>query len=105
MLASILDLFRKPEDVLLGQHLAAVLRSAGRHVVQAVFTVVCLPYEAFFSLDAIVRTIWRMLITQTRLLEWSPSSDPDRNRRTDLVALLSDDVDRACSCHCRGDRI
>ena len=85
------------------QHFAAALRSASRHVVQAVLTIVCLPYEAFFSLDAIVRTIWRMLVTRTRLLEWSPSSDSDRNRRTDLRRLLPDDVDRARSCHCRGD--
>jgi hypothetical protein len=46
---------------------------------------VCLPYEAFFSLDAIVRTAVRMLVTRRRLLEWSPSGDPDRNR-TDLAA-------------------
>ena len=67
------------------------------------FTLACLPYEAFFSLDAIVRTIWRMLVTRTRLLEWSPSSEsgpqsPHRPRR-----LLSVDVDRAGYCHCRGD--
>ena len=86
LLAAILDLCQKPEDVLPEQHFAAALRSAGRHVVQAVLTIVCLPYEAFFSLDAIVRTIWRMLVTHTRLLEWSPSSNQDRDRRTDLVA-------------------
>ena len=68
------------------QHFATALRSAGRDIVQTVLTVVCLPYEAFFSLDAIVRTIWRMLVTRTRLLEWSPSNNPDRDRRTDLVA-------------------
>ena len=85
LLAAILDLFQKPEDVLPEQHFAAALRSAGRHVVQTVLTVVCLPYEAFFSLDAIVRTIWRMLVTHTRLLEWSPSSNQDRDR-TDLLA-------------------
>ena len=60
--------------------------SAGRHAVQAVLTIVFLPYETFFSLTAIVRTIWRMLITHTRLLEWSPSSAPGRDRRIDLVA-------------------
>ena len=86
LLAAILDLFQKPEDVLPEQHVAAALRSAGRHIVQTVLTVVCLPYEAFFSLDAIVRTIWRMLVTHTRLLEWSPSSNQDRDRRTGLVA-------------------
>ncbi|MEP6891227.1 MAG: cyclic beta 1-2 glucan synthetase, partial [Nitrospirota bacterium] len=86
LLAVILDLFQKPEDVLPEQHVAAALRSAGRHSVQTILTVVCLPYEAFFSLDAIVRTIWRMLVTRTRLLEWSPSSNQDRDRRTGLVA-------------------
>ena len=86
LLAAILDLFQKPEDVLPEQHVAATLRSAGRHSVQTVLTVVCLPYEAFFSVDAIVRTIWRMLVTRTRLLEWSPSSNQDRDRPTGLVA-------------------
>ncbi len=86
LLASILNLCQKPEDVLPGQHLAAALRSTGRHIVQAVLTVVFLPYEAFLSLDAIVRTIWRMLVTHTRLLEWSPSNDPDRDHHRDLVA-------------------
>jgi len=86
LLAAILDLFQKPEDVLPEQHVAAALRSAWRHGVQTVLTVMCLPYEAFFSLDAIVRTIWRMLVTRTRMLEWSPSSNQDRDRRAGLVA-------------------
>ena len=85
-MASFLDLFQKPGDVLLRQHLAAAVRSAGRHFAQAVFTLACLPYEAFFSLDAIVRTAWRMLVTHKRLLEWNPSSDADRQSRTDLAA-------------------
>ncbi|MGE5752263.1 MAG: cyclic beta 1-2 glucan synthetase, partial [Deltaproteobacteria bacterium] len=84
--ASVLELFRKPDDVLPRQHVAATVRSAGRHFAQAAFTLVCLPYEALFSLDAILRTTCRMLITHKRLLEWSPSSDPDRDRRADLVA-------------------
>ena len=86
VLAAILDLFQKPEDVLPEQHVATALRTAGRHVLQTVLTIAFLPYEAFVSVDAIVRTIWRMAVTQTRLLEWSPSSLPDLDRRTDLVA-------------------
>jgi len=86
LIASILDVFRKPDDVLLGQHLRAALRSAGRHFAQAAFTLACLPYEALFSLDAIVRTVWRILVTHNRLLEWSPSGELDRDSRTDLIA-------------------
>jgi cellobiose phosphorylase len=85
LIASGLNVLQKPGDVTLGQHLAAAVRSAGGSLAQAVFTLVCLPYEAFFSLDAIVRTVWRLLITHRRLLEWNPSSGPDRTGRTDLA--------------------
>jgi cyclic beta-1,2-glucan synthetase len=79
LVTSVLEMLQKPGDVLMGQHLAAAVRSVGRRFVQSAFTFVCLPYEAFFSLDAIVRTLWRMLVTHRRLLEWNPSGNPDRN--------------------------
>ncbi|MDO8597256.1 MAG: hypothetical protein Q7R45_11595, partial [Sulfuricaulis sp.] len=77
LIASLLDLFRKPDDLLPGQHLAAAVRSAGGHFAQAALTLACLPYEACFSLDAIIRTNWRILVAHKRLLEWSPSGEPD----------------------------
>ena len=86
LIAAALNVLQKPVDVTLGQHLAAEVRSARRHFVQAVFTLVCLPYEAFFSLDAMVRVGWRMLITHKRLLQWNLSGDLDRQSRTSLAA-------------------
>ncbi len=86
LIASTLEMFQKPVDVLLVQHLAAVVHAVGRRLAQAVFALACLPYEAIFSLDAIVRTAGRMLITHHRLLEWNPSSESDRNSRTSLAA-------------------
>ena len=55
---------------------------------QDLFTLACLPYEAFFSLDAIVRTTWRMLVTHKRLLEWSPSGRPGSKRPHGASLLL-----------------
>ena len=89
LISIILDLLKKQDDLLLGQHLSAVGRSAITRVIQVVFTLSCLPYEAFFSLDAILRTIWRMLITHRQLLEWSPSGDADQNRRNSRKDSLS----------------
>ncbi len=88
LVASALEMVRKPDDALLHQHLAAEVRSAGRRFAQAGFTLACLPYEAFFGLDAIVRTAVRVLFTHKRLLEWQPSGNPDRNRGEDLPALF-----------------
>ncbi|MBU1237219.1 MAG: cyclic beta 1-2 glucan synthetase [Gammaproteobacteria bacterium] len=90
--ATTLDLLRKPGEMLLRQHLAAVAGSAGRRFEQAVFEFACLPYEAFFSLDAIARTIWRTQVSRRRLLEWNPSGEADRvsagNGGGDLGASL-----------------
>jgi cellobiose phosphorylase len=84
-IASILNVLQKPVDVTLGQHLTAAMGSARRHFVQAAFTFACLPYEAFFSVDAIVRTVWRMLITHKGLLKWDISGVSDRHSRMDLL--------------------
>ncbi|MBN2439008.1 MAG: cyclic beta 1-2 glucan synthetase, partial [Deltaproteobacteria bacterium] len=80
--ASLLETVRKPDDELLGRHLDANLRATGRRFAQAVFTFACLPYEAFFSLDAIVRTGWRMLVAHKRRLEWSTSDAHQGSDRT-----------------------
>jgi cyclic beta-1,2-glucan synthetase len=90
--ASIIELLRKPVEASLRQHLAAVSRSACRQFMQMIFELACLPYEAFFSLDAIVRTHWRLLITRRGLLEWNPSSEagrqPQRRAGSELAACL-----------------
>jgi cyclic beta-1,2-glucan synthetase len=78
LIISFLNLFQKPGDVLPSQHVLATLRGSGRSLGQTVFTFLCLPYEAFFSMDAVLRTLWRMLFANKRLLEWNPSGDSDR---------------------------
>jgi len=87
--ASLLELLRKPDEVLLRQHFAATARSASRRFTQVAFELACLPYEAFYSLDAIARTAWRMLVARRGLLEWNPSSEthgePAKRSRSDLA--------------------
>jgi cyclic beta-1,2-glucan synthetase len=73
--SSLLELFQKPEDAAPRQHMAEVVRSFGRHVAQGLFALACMPYEAFFGLDAIFRGHWRMLFSHRRLLEWNASSE------------------------------
>ncbi len=44
-------------------------------LLQTLQTLACLPYEAAYSLGAIARTLWRVLLSKRRLLEWRPSAD------------------------------
>jgi cellobiose phosphorylase len=86
VLAVLLDGLRKPDDMKLGQHLAAAAHGAGQRFIQAGFALATLPHEAFYSLDAILRTLWRLLVTKQRLLEWNPSGDQERQSRNSLAA-------------------
>ena len=61
------------------------MNSAGRRLAESAFSIACMPYEAFYSLGAILRTFWRMLITHKRLLEWNTAADTKRNSRTGLA--------------------
>ncbi|MFO7570349.1 MAG: glucoamylase family protein, partial [Smithellaceae bacterium] len=70
-----LEMFRKPGDVLFKDHAHNILHQGQRHLLQNLFTLACLPYEAFYALDAVLRTSVRMLITHKRLLEWNPFSN------------------------------
>ena len=74
-IASLQQLARKPRDVAIGQHVAFASRAALRRAAQAAFGLACLPYEAYFSAGAILRTHWRMLVTRRRLLEWTSSGE------------------------------
>jgi cellobiose phosphorylase len=88
MIISILDLFHKQVNVLPRQHLTTAMHYAARHFAQAAFMFVCLPYEAFYSLDAIARTLWRLLVSHKQLLEWNHSGIQDRNNHTGIIGTF-----------------
>jgi hypothetical protein len=72
--ALIAELLRKPPELLLRQHVIDVAASACVELARATLALAFLPYEATVNLDAIARTVWRMLASRRRLLEWSPSA-------------------------------
>jgi cyclic beta-1,2-glucan synthetase len=83
LISCLFDLLRKPAEVLWRQHLSSTRRCSSSHASQAAFTLACLPYEAYYSVDAILRTLWRMLRAR-RLLEWSESSEANDHRGNGL---------------------
>ena len=70
-------------------HLRGVAGSCGRQLGQIFLTLAFLPYDAFISLDAIGRTLLRLLVTHKRLLEWQTSSDSERTTRADLAGFYA----------------
>ncbi|WP_447593896.1 GH36-type glycosyl hydrolase domain-containing protein [Aquipseudomonas campi] len=87
LLGALLELLRKAHDIPLGQHLAVTSRASLLDLGRALLTLVWLPFEALFSLDAIGRTLWRMLVSRRRLLQWNPSREVERTSSNDLGGL------------------
>jgi len=84
LLAAAAELVHKPVDLPLAMHARETLQSLARPLAQHVLTFVFLPYEAYVSADAIVRTLVRMVWTKRRLLEWKTASDSERGGNGDL---------------------
>ena len=72
----IADAFCKSAEAPLGAHLQVVTISAVRRLVRAFLALVFLPFEAAANLDAIGKSIVRMLLTQRHLLAWRSTTDP-----------------------------
>jgi cellobiose phosphorylase len=84
LLSMLAEASRKAADFPWATHLRGVTMSGGRQLCQALLTLAFLPYDALISLDAIGRTLLRLLVTRTRLLEWQTSSDSERTSRSGL---------------------
>jgi cellobiose phosphorylase len=87
LLSSLLQIVQKPHDVKLSQHLQVALQASGQNFSRALFWLTCLPHEAWDSLDAIGRTLWRMGISHRHLLQWRASSEVERAHPNQLDRL------------------
>ena len=88
-LAAFVNALRKPANLPWAMHLQATAGSCARQAGQIFLTLTFLPYDAFISLDAIGRTLLRLLVTHKRLLEWQTSSESERTRRADLAGFYA----------------
>ncbi len=84
LLATLVELFRKSADLPWMMHLRGLTGSCGRQLGRILLTLAFLPYDAYISLDAIGRTLLRLLVTHKRLLEWQTAGDSERTTRADL---------------------
>jgi len=80
---------RKSADLPWALHLRGVADSGIRQLGQMFLTLAFLPYDAFISMDAIARTLLRLLVTRKRLLEWKTSSDSDLLTCTALASFYA----------------
>ncbi len=89
LLTALVNVFRKPVDLPWAMQLRGAAGAFGRQLGQMLLAVAFLPYEALVSLDAIGRTLLRLLVTHKRLLEWQTSSDSQRATQAGLLGFYA----------------
>ena len=88
-LAVFTEFLLKPKDLPWGLHLKSVGRNSGRQSAQAILTVAFLPCDAVISLDAVSRTLWRLIFTRRHLLEWQTANDVERQSNGRLQGFFT----------------
>lgn len=88
LLSRLFETLHRRDDVPWGMHLRGVAGALARQFGQVGLTLAFLPYDAYMSLDAIGRTLARLLFTHKRLLEWQTSRDSERTARTDPTGFF-----------------
>lgn len=53
---------------------------------RTIITLGCLPYKAYTSLKAIVKTMYRVKVTHKNLLEWTTSEEAEKIAKTDIIS-------------------
>ncbi len=86
-LGAFTGLLRKPIDLPLVMHLRLQRDAMLGQLVQVLLGLVFLPYETVVTLEAILRTTWRMCVSRRRLLEWTTASDAERNTASSFVGV------------------
>ncbi|MGH8019726.1 MAG: cyclic beta 1-2 glucan synthetase, partial [Opitutaceae bacterium] len=88
VLAIATELLRKPRETPWVLHARHVARAAGIQAAQALLTISFLAFDACVSLDAILRTLGRLLFTRRKLLEWQTSREVERADSGSLLTFI-----------------
>lgn len=80
--------FRKPRELSFEIHGRDVVRGLARHLAAAMLGLAWVVFEAYYSLGAICRTLFRLWISHERLLKWTTSNDSREKTRSGLGDIV-----------------
>ncbi len=77
LLISLSEVIRKPHEISIKSQFGSAFSSTGIRAAQFCFSIIFVVYEAYISLNAILTTLWRLIVSRRRLLEWVTSSESE----------------------------
>src|SRR5688572_733201 len=83
------DLLTHPKGIPWSSHFYSVWGQFRTNTAQIALSFVFLPYQAYLMGDAIIRTLYRQLISKKKLLEWVSAAEAERSVRYDPASYFS----------------
>ncbi len=77
-----------PRGIPWTSHFWSVWGDVTTNTAQVALSLIFLPHQAYLMTDAIVRTVYRKLISRKKLLEWVTAADAEKDARRDLAAFF-----------------
>ncbi len=88
LLPGLAELAQRPAKFPFRLHLATVAQSTARRLSRTTLWLTFLPFETAVTLDAAVRSLWRMLLSRRRLLEWQTAAAAEGGATAGLGRVL-----------------
>ncbi len=89
LIAALWSTIKKPKEVVFWHHVGNSVFIIYEIIKSTTFQLICLPYEAYKNSVVILRTLWRMLVSRKKLLEWNPSINEEKKRPSSLRLAYS----------------
>lgn len=78
-----------PETLFMARkNITQILGELSTSVLRGILDLIFLPNKAYKSLDAIIRSLYRMKISKQNLLEWTTSEETEKQAKTDLLSYF-----------------
>ncbi len=58
-------------------------------ILRGVVTLACLPYKAYMSAKAIIKTLYRVFYSHSHLLEWTTSEEAEKQAKSNLISYYN----------------
>ncbi|HVF22335.1 MAG TPA: glucoamylase family protein, partial [Pyrinomonadaceae bacterium] len=82
-------LLTHPRGIPWTSHVWSIWGDFRTNTAQIALSFVFLPYQAYLMCDAIIRTLYRQLISRKKLLEWLSAAEAEKSVRCDFSSFLS----------------
>jgi len=82
------NLLTHPRGIPWTSHFWSVLSDVRTNTFQVVIVIVALAHQAYSNTDAVIRTVYRKLVSHRALLEWKTAAQSEKDHSSSLISFL-----------------